>query len=164
MKHQTIFLLLGILAFASCSEDKPAAPPKEPTPTAPAAPVQTLPSVSLELLEKIWQEGTQVDFIFYNQPFTLSLSDKPSIQYAVRHIAESPAPLKTECKATGRVSYQIRGDIVLEGDFYFTQGCTFFVFEKNRVKFAANYMTDDGIKYFNEQIQQATKMQQQMQQ
>ena len=123
----------------------------------------TLPSVPLDLLEKIWAEGTQVDYIFYNYPFTMSLSDKPSIQYAVRHVAESPAALKPECKAMGRVTYQIKGEILLDGDFYFSTGCTYFVFEKNRVKTYANYMTDEGIQYFNNQIKQAIEMQQNMQ-
>lgn len=147
--------------MVACNQDKPASTPPPATPPPPAA---TLPSVPLELLEKLWNEGTQVDYIFYDHPFTMSLTDKPSIQYAVRHIAEQPAPLKPECKATGRVTYQVKGDIVLEGDFYFSTGCTYFVFEKNRVKTYANYMSDDGITYFNEQIQQAMKMQQQVQQ
>jgi hypothetical protein len=161
---QRIMLFLFALAFAACNQDKPAAAPPPPAAPPPAAPAATLPSVPLELLEKLWSEGTQVDYIFYNYPFTMSLSDKPSIQHAVRHVAEQPAPLKSECKAMGRVTYQIRGDIVLEGDFYFSTGCTYFVFEKNRVKTYANYMTDDGIKYFNEQIKNAMKMQQQVHQ
>ena len=149
----------------ACNQDKPTAPTAAPTTPPPAAePAATLPSVPLELLEKLWQEGTQVDFIFYNYPFTMSLNEKPAIQHAVRHIAEKPAPLKPECKAMGRVTYQIKGDIVLDGDFYFSAGCTYFVFEKNRTKTYANYMTDDAIQYFNKQIQQAVQMQQQMQQ
>ncbi len=115
-------------------------------------------------MEKLWQEGTQVDYIFYNHPFTMSLTEKSAVQHAVRHIAETPAPLKPECKALGRVTFQIKGDIVLEGDFFFSAGCTYFVFEKNRVKTYANYMTDEAVQYFNNQIQQAMKMQQQMQQ
>ncbi len=161
---QSIILFLFSLAFVACNQDKPAATTPPPTAPAPAEPAATLPSVPLELLEKLWNEGTQVDYIFYNQPFTMSLSDKPSIQYAVRHVAEQPAPLKPACKAMGRVTYQIKGDIVLEGDFYFSTGCTYFVFEKNRVKTYANYMTDDGIKYFNEQIKNAMQMQQKVQQ
>lgn len=160
---KAFFSLFATILLAACGgQEKPAAPPQQtPTPPPPAA---TLPSVPLELLEKIWQEGTQVDYIFYNDPFTMSLTDKPSIQYAVRHVAEQPAPLLPDCKPKGRVTYQIKGDIVLEGDFYFSTGCTYFVFEKNRVKTYANYMTDEGIKYFNEQIKQAMEMQQKMQQ
>ena len=53
---------------------------------------------------------------------------------------------------------------MLDGDFYFSTGCTYFVFEKNREKVYANYMTDDGIQYFNSQIQQALKMREGMEQ
>lgn len=163
---KTIILYLLTSLLAACNQEKPASPPpatQQQTPPPPAQAVATLPSVPLELLEKIYKEGTQVDYIFYNDPFTMSLTDKPSIQYAMRLIAEQPAPLKPECKARGRVTYQIKGEIVLEGDFYFSTACTYFVFEKNRVKTYANFMTDDGIKYFNEQIQQAMKMQQGLQ-
>lgn len=160
MKRHLI-LLVAAYAFAACNQEPPASKQQQPSP---AAPMPSLPSVSVELLEKIWQEGTQVDYIFYNYPFTMSLSDKPSIQYAVRHVAAGQALLKPECKAAGRVTYQINGEIVLEGDFYFSTGCTYFVFEKNRQKINANPMTDEGITYFNNQIQQALKMQQDMQQ
>lgn len=167
MNRSSIFLIL-CLAFAACSQptgteqQQPDAGQATAEPaTAPAA---TLPSVPLELLEKIWNEGTQVDYIFYNYPFTMSLTEKGSIQYSVRHIAETPAPLKPECNTEGRVTYQINGDIVLEGDFYFSTGCTYFVFYEKQEKKYANYMTDDGIKYFNQQIQQALKMREQVQQ
>lgn len=165
MNRYFIFFILA-LALGACNQEKPAnnQQPATDTPPASATPMPALPSVSLELLEKIWQEGTQVDYIFYNYPFTMSLTDKPSIQYAVRHVAEGTATLKPECKAAGRVTYQIKGEIVLEGDFYFSTGCTYFVFEKNRQKTNANLMTDEGITYFNNQIQQALKMQEQMQQ
>ncbi|MBI1226175.1 MAG: hypothetical protein GC192_13150 [Bacteroidetes bacterium] len=162
---QTIVFSFFLIVIAACNQDKPTAtPPPSPAPSTPVEPEATLPSVPLELLEQLWNEGTQVDYIFYNYPFTMSLSEKPSIQYAVRHIAEQPAPLRPECKAMGRVTYQIKGNIVLEGDFYFSTGCTYFVFEKNRVKTYANYMTEDGVKYFNEQIKNAMQMQQQVQQ
>jgi hypothetical protein len=162
---QLILPILAVIALAACNQDKPTSqPPPQTAPAPTAAPAATLPSVSLDLLKRIYDEGTQVDYIFYNYPFTMSLTDKPSIQFAVRHVAEQPAPLKPECKAMGRVTYQIKGEIVLDGDFYFSAGCTYFVFEINRVKTYANYMTDDGIKYFNEQIKNAVQMQQQMQQ
>jgi hypothetical protein len=153
---------MGAMLIQSCSgSGKQPEPKPTPTPAAPAPePAATLPSVSLALLERIWKEGTQVDYIFYDYPFTMSLNDQPSIQYALKQIAENPAPLKPECKPAGRVSYQIKGNIVLEGDFYFSTGCTYFVFEENRQKKYANYMTDEGIKYFNNQIQQALQLRQ----
>jgi hypothetical protein len=157
-------LVLGLAGCNSGSEgNQQAAAEQAPPQAAPPPPAATLPSVPLALLEKIYNEGTQVDYIFYNYPFTLSLTEKGSIQYSTRHIAEDPAPLLPNCKAAGRVTYQISGNIVLEGDFYFSTGCTYFVFYEKQEKKYANYMTDEGIKYFNEQIQQALKLRQQAQ-
>lgn len=158
MKQITLLFLLMLVL--SCGQDKPAEAPQ--TAPAPAAEVATLPSVPVELLEKIWKDGTQLDYIFYHHPFTMSVNEKPSIQYAVRHISATPAPFKPECKPTGRVTYQVNGEIVLDGDFYFSTGCTYFVFEINRVKTYANLMSDEAVTYFNNQIKQATNMSNQM--
>jgi hypothetical protein len=158
---QAFFLLITVMILAACNQDKPATPGATVPP--PAAPAPTLPSVPIELVKKLWDEGTQVDYIFYDYPFTMSLSEKPAVQNAVRHIAETTSPLKPECKPMGRVTYQIKGEIVLEGEYFFSLGCTYFVFEKNRVKTYANMMTDEAIMYFNAQIQQAVKMSQQIQ-
>lgn len=162
------FHFLGFLFFvtlmacnsANDGNQQSAATPAQTVPVTPT-PAPTLPSVPLPLLEKIYREATQADYIFYNYPFTLSLTEQGSIQYSTRHIAEDPAPLKPECKAAGRITYQIKGEIVLEGDFYFSTGCTYFVFYEKQEKKYANYMTDEGIKYFNEQIQQALKLREQ---
>lgn len=118
-------------------------------------------SVPLETMQKLWNECDHVDYIFYDLPISMSLDEKASIQYSVRHVADEAAPLKPECKPAGRVSYHIKGNIALEGDFYFSNGCTYFVFFKDNKKAYANYMTDDAIQYFNNNIQQAQQMRQQ---
>lgn len=156
------FLLSISLFFVACGGDAPAEKPATEQPAIEQAePQATLPSVPLELLERIWKEGTQVDYIFYHYPFTISMNEQPAIQHTVRHISEQPAPLNPNCQAFGRVTYQIDGDIVLEGDFYFTTGCTYYVFYEKQQKKYANYMTDEGITYFNNQIKQAQQLQQQ---
>ncbi len=156
----------GILLVTGC--DRPAttagtqdgAPASAPVEVASVPAAATLPSIPLSLLEEIHQRGTQADYIFYDHPFTLSLSEQPSIQYSIRHIAEDPAPMKPECRPAGHLSYQINGNIVLEGDFYFSQGCTYFVFTEGQQPKYANFMTDEGIRYFNNQIQQALRLRQ----
>ncbi|MEY3051553.1 MAG: hypothetical protein RLY31_1338 [Bacteroidota bacterium] len=166
-KHLTCLALAaaGILLAAGCEQAPPAAGASTgeiPDATGVAVPDQ-LPSIPLSVLEDIYQRGTQADYIFYDHPFTLSLSEQPSIQYSIRHIAEDSAPMKPGCRPAGHISYQISGNIVLEGDFYFSQGCTYFVFTEGQQPKYANYMTDEGIQYFNNQIQQALRLRQGMQ-
>jgi hypothetical protein len=172
MNHIIPLLLLAFL-FTCCQQSKPAEQktdspasetPAAETPVATQAPAATLPSVPIEIVQKLWNECTQVDYIFYNYPFTVSLDEKSSIQHSVRHIAETPAPLKPECQATGRVTYQISGDIVLEGNFHFSEACTYFVFYKNQEKVYANFMMPEAVEFFNNQIKQGMDLQRKLEQ
>ena len=167
MAIRILYLALSaVLLTTACKQGgetgaETAAPATAPA-AAPAEPAQAaqLSSIPLSLLENVFMNATQVDYIFYYYPFTVSLTEQPSIQSSVRHIAEAPAPQKPECKPAGRITYQIKGEIVLEGDFYFSNGCTYFVFyEKQQMKYS-NMMTDEGINSLNAQIQQAQSMRQ----
>ena len=154
--------LSAVLLTTACKQGGETGAEAAAPAAAPAGPAQAaqLPSIPLSLLENIFMNATQVDYIFYYYPFTVSLTEKPSIQSSVRHIAEAPAAQKPECKPAGRITYQIKGEIVLEGDFYFSNGCTYFVFyEKQQMKYS-NMMTDEGINSLNAQIQQAQSMRQ----
>ncbi len=163
-----IFILTMAGAMFSCKNEKAtkeqsAEQPNANTQTAPAQEA-TLSSVPLELIQRIWEEGTQVDYIYHYHPFTISLSERAAIQNTMRHIAESPAPITPGCQPAGIVTFQIDGDIVLRGDFYFDTNCTFFVFyDKDKNKYS-NYMTQEGITYFNNQIQQGLNLRNQAQQ
>jgi len=164
--NRIIPLLLLAFLFTCCQQNKSgeqqAATSAAETSAATQPSTDTLPSAPFNLIEKLWKECTQVDYIFYNYPFTVSLDEKASIQYSVRHIAETPAPLKPECQPTGRVTYQINGNIVLEGNFYFSEGCTYFVFYKNQEKLYANYMMPEAVEFFNKQIKQGMELQQKL--
>ncbi|MEO1257505.1 MAG: hypothetical protein AAFZ15_01865 [Bacteroidota bacterium] len=148
----------SILFSCSTKTDAPeqATPPTTQQPTAP--PAETLPSVPLELLQKIFAEGTQVDYIYHYYPFTASLSEPAAIQGAVKHISETPCPAQPPCKPAGIITYQINGDIVLRADFYFESNCTMFVFYDEDKNKYGNYMTQDGVNFFNSQIQQALQL------
>ena len=154
-----LFAIVVLSFLFSCNNEKstsqqPEAEATQPTPP----PVAALPSVPVELLQKIFAEGTQVDYIYHYYPFTASMTDKQAIQSAIRQISESPAPVNPACKPAGIVTYQIDGDIVLRADFYFETNCTFFVFyDKDKNKYG-NYMTQDGVTFFNSQIQQALQL------
>ena len=149
-------------ALLSCNnekreEQKPESQTTQTTQAAqPAAP--KFPSVPVELLQRIFKEGTQIDYIYHYYPFTSSLSEKTAIQNAVRHISEAPAPATPACKPAGIVTYQIDGDIVLRADFYFETNCTFFVFYDKENNKYGNYMTEEGVNFFNNQIQQSLQL------
>ena len=160
-----IIAMAFAFALVSCNNEKTTETTTEAQTAQPATPdVPSLTSVPVDLLQRIFQHGTQVDYIYHYYPFTASLNEKAAIQNAVRHISEAPAPSTSTCKPAGIVTYQIDGDIVLRADFYFETNCTYFVFyDKDNNKYG-NYMTKDGVDFFNNQIQQSLQLRNQVQQ
>ena len=151
-------VFISILFSCNTKTDAPEKPTPPTTQQPAAPPAEMLSSVPLELLQKIFAEGTQVDYIYHYYPFTASLTEKGAIQGAVRHVSETPCPAKPPCNPAGIITYQIDGDIVLRADFYFESNCTMFIFyDKDKNKYG-NYMTQEGVNFFNTQIQQALQL------
>ena len=120
MKKHLYFFVLVILF--GCSDQQPSTKQAPTTNATPAAPATfPLPSIPIEVVQKLWNECTSIDYLFYDLPMSMSLTEQKSIQFAIRHISDSPAPDRPDCKPTGRLTYQIKGDIYLEADFYFTK-------------------------------------------
>lgn len=118
--------------------------------------VDMLPSIEVSVLENLWENCDFVDYVYYELPISASLDNKNSIQSSVRHIAANPAAKISGCKAIGRVFYQIDGENVLQGDIYFSKGCTYFLWLDSKGKyFAGNLMMDSAMKFFASNIQAA---------
>lgn len=160
-----IFLIFSILIFTACqnsSQNGNTTSTNQPQ-AQPASPQEQLPALPMEIKQKLFNECAAVDYIFYDEPFTMSLVEKPAIQFVVNHIGDAAVQLNPACKPNGHISYQVNGDIFIESDFYYTNGCIYFVFLQKQQKVYASNMTQEGLNYINNQIQEAAKMRQQMQ-
>lgn len=163
------FLILGLLFF-SCNN--PAAsdsttsaktentvvekPKKGATTSADFANIETLPSIELSMLENLWAKCDFIDYVYYELPISASLDNQNSIRTAISHIAENPAGKLPGCKAIGRVFYQIDGENVLQGDIYFSNGCTYFIWlDKKSKPYAGNMMMESGIQFFTSNVNAA---------
>jgi hypothetical protein len=160
-----ILLIVSLAACTNSASDQEKSTRSE-TPQQPAVPEGSLvlPGLPIEQLKDLWEKCDFVDYIFYDLPISMSLDRKNTIQYALSHIASEPAPIPPSCKPIGRIFYQVDGENVLESDLYFTQGCAFFVFLEDGKKKYCNYITQEGAKYLNNNIQQANAVKRQMQQ
>lgn len=118
--------------------------------------VDMLPSIDISMLENLWAKCDFVDYVYYELPISASLDNQSSIRSSIQHIAEQPAAKINGCKAIGRVFYQIEGENVLQGDIYFSRGCTYFLWLDDKGKyFAGNLMMDSAMKFFASNIQAA---------
>lgn len=151
---RTILIALGLAAiFQGCGEDKPTQPP--PAATSAAQPVSTLPSIPKEKLEYLWNNCDVIDYVFYTLPISMNVENPDAVRNALTHVASEPAPMLPQCKAIGRIFYQVKGENVLMADMYFSEGCTYYVFLENDKPAYANYITPQAVQYFNSVFSQA---------
>ncbi len=122
------------------------------------------PSITRDLMVNLYKDVTLIDYIFHNMPFSLSQSEKAAIQTNLSYISTTPMPqIPAACKPIGRQFYQIEGEIVLEADIYFQEGCRFYVFIVNGNPTYANLMTEQGVQFFSSVIAQAYNVTRQQQ-
>lgn len=151
--------------MASCSGDKSTAtaPSTAPTPSKVESMSFEVPALPREEMKNLYDNATYVDYIFYNLPFSLSQDNKPSIHANLGMI--SPEPLTSipkSCKPIGREFFQIDGEVAYEADLYFEKGCYGYVFIKDKKPLYANKISEEGVKFYQNLINQANQTRNQM--
>ena len=164
LKYIASFVIL--FSLVSCNNDKPA-PKAKPQPIQKAAPAVAskpgYPRIPNELLLKMWNEGQMIDYLFHDLPFSMNQNEIASIRTNMTYISEKPLDkIPTKCKPIARQFYQVGGEIVFEGDIYFSEGCQFYVFLVDGKPMYGNYMSEAGIQFFNNMIAQAMQARQNM--
>lgn len=163
MKQRSLILFSIILLFA-CSQTEQKSENAEQSEQQTSQVATTLPTLPDSLLQLLRTRVTNIEVTFYNEPFTMSHTDPKAIAYVVGHIAPQPVQIGPSCQPGGHMIYVSGGDILLEADFYYANGCALFLFTDRQKNRYANAMTQEGLNYIFQNIEQAAKMRQQMQQ
>ena len=146
-----LYLLLTLLACGTETAQNNAAqspPTADPQATPPSTGEALYPSISVEEMQTLWNTTTSIDYLFYELPISMNMTEKTAIQSTLKQISDRPALVKKECKAMGRVFFQNNGNPIAEADFYFAPGCTYFIFMENQKPVKSNQMTPEGIQFF----------------
>lgn len=125
-----------------------------------------IPGVTEAVMQRLLDECTYVDYIFHKLPFSLSQSEDPSIDQNILFI-DYNRPLKhipEGCAPIGRKFFLIKGESAYDVDIYLSNQCKFYVFvDKANKPVYANYMTEEGVKFYANVAQQARAATQQPQ-
>ncbi len=113
-----------------------------------AVKVSSLPSITFEEMEKIYEGADFIDIIFYNVDFSMSVNNKANIQKMVGFVSTNVASINRNCKPMGRIFFQKNGELMVEADMYYDDQCRYFVFQKNGRAAYANDITPEGQAYF----------------
>jgi len=107
------------------------------------------PQMSLQEQSYLFENIEGIDYIFNELPFSLSQTDKPSIQTNIAGIGRDGVT-EINCKVLGRIFYQFKGEIILEADIYFKPpDCHFYIFFEDGSPIYANQMTPENVNFFN---------------
>jgi len=157
LKTLCLVIILG-MTFSSCTGDsstteQPAAVPTTTThadgsvtltPLGKMVPIK-LPSISKEMMENLWENCTNIDFLFYNYSFSMNQTESASIKNSLTYFSTAvPSELDSGCSPVGRIFFVSNGEGMTECEFYLGNVCNYFIFFKDGKKVAANMMTPKG--------------------
>jgi len=141
-------LSIASLVFFSCKETGKSTS-KEKTVVLDKGP--GIPSVPQDLIEKLLDECTGIDYIFDTWPVSMSQDEDASIDQNVMFIdfKRPVGHIPPNCKKEGRKFMKMGADEAYMVDFYFGDNCNFYVFrDKQNKPLYANYMTNAGINFY----------------
>lgn len=114
----------------------------------------TLQALPKEMIDKMYAEVDYIDYLWHDLPFSLSQEEKESINTNISFISDQAVEvIPTACKSIGRKVYNIKGNIYLTADVYFTPSCQFYVFLEGEKPIYASKMTAQGVTFYTQVIQ-----------
>ncbi len=115
-------------------------------------PKPNYPSIARETMEMLWDKCTNIDLIFSNLPYSVSTNTNQESRPLLMHISTDAAFVDAKCPLTASVVYLANGQIVLEGNLYYSdnQQCSYMVFLENGQPKYANYLSQQGKDYFKQ--------------
>jgi hypothetical protein len=112
-----------------------------------------MPSITNEKMQYLFQNLQGIDYIFYDQDFTVS-SDAANAKGNLMYISTKSAKKLPNQKPIGRAYYAANGDIALDAEVYFgaSQIEQYMVFVKDGKPYAANYISPQGVSFFKQVV------------
>lgn len=150
MYFRSALFLIAFGLILSCNSNESSSQSKSKMDTAEKVQPkgQTLPSLPLERMKRLWEETTQLDYIFLNLPISMNMDNQEAIRSSLSHFAPDGVTLNTNCKQhDGTMLFAVEGEIIEECQFFYQDGCKYFVWLENGKKTYANAITPSGLEF-----------------
>jgi hypothetical protein len=160
MKSNYILIFFCLMFFACKQDQKKADDSAAPVATTPVVPKteETFVSLPDDIVRTMVDKVDYIDYLWNDLPFSVSQEEKKAIVTNITFISAEPqTTIPAGCKSIGRKTFNIKGEILIEADVYFSKGCAFYVFIKDNKKVYANKMTPQGIEFYTKLIASASK-------
>lgn len=150
MHLRSAMFIAGILILISCnSENKSNSQEESSTKTEKVqAKGETLPSLPTERMKRLWDEATNLDYIFLNLPISMNMDNQEAIRSSLSHFSPGGVTLNPGCRQhDGTMLFIVDGEIIEECQFFYQDGCKYYVWLENGKKTYANPMNEAGISF-----------------
>jgi hypothetical protein len=142
---QHILLLLVAVTFVLGCKSKNKIESKENTSNELIYPIMPIQQQSY-----LFENVELIDYIFQDLPFSLSQSEKPSIQSKIAGIAQEGVT-QSDCTPMARMFFQYKGEIIIEADVFFSPpDCQHYIFYEDGKPIYANKMAPQNIQFYSQ--------------
>ncbi len=117
--------------------------------------LQSKEGITAEIVSIIVDSCSHVDMFFNDYPVSMSQNEKNSIISDLTYIStDAIVEIPVQCKPVGRKVYNGNGEVLIEADLYFSEGCYFMVFIKDEQALFGNKMNQQGIIFYERLLTQ----------
>ncbi len=132
----------------------------EPLPPAPHVPTvnnntPTLPPPTQEVFNYLIENTDYIDYIYINHPFTMAVSELPSVKGNVAYLTNIPAPNLRQCQPIANIFYKGNQEILRRANLYFSDNCKYIeILGKDNMPEFACEISENGQKYLTNMLSQ----------
>ncbi|MEM6395979.1 MAG: hypothetical protein AAF741_06500 [Bacteroidota bacterium] len=112
------------------------------------------PSIPMDRLEYLWNNSNYMDVVFYQLPVSLNQSSQDQVRSTLMGVGQEVPYIDPTCQSVGRIFFQVAGENKETAEIYFQDGCTFYLWLDDGKPAFANLMTEAGVNFYNNIIQQ----------
>lgn len=144
---RVLLLLSFCILLYSCGDSSKKA--ESVVTSAPNQKVISLPSLPFDIRKKLMTECDFIDYIFKTLPVSASFGPEQGLIANLTFISdEVVGPVNISCLPIARKMFQVKGNIEIEADVYYGEGCNYYVFIKDGKELYANKMTKEGVTFY----------------
>ena len=152
MKQLSIFIFIALVltVFGACKNPDQGIVEA----TVPTAPMSTPEGFSdkgiqRETMDLLLTQGDHIDYIFNTIPLSMNQDGQNAMVQDLRFVSRNPMPgIPSGCQPLARKIYLGQGEILLESDIYFSDGCLFQIYIKDEKPLFGNLLSQEGITFY----------------
>jgi len=116
----------------------------------------TTGGITPEMTDELLKNADHIDYIFTVIPLSMNQEGQSSVYQDVRYLSNTPLDgIISGCEPLARKIYLGNGEIIVEADLYFSNGCMFQVFISDEKPLFGNFLSQEGIGFYGNLMEQA---------